>query len=236
MGCSSSREEEPPPPAALNRKRASVSAQGGIDPSKVVLNLEALPKVPKPDDAIARIRNCIAKNVLCKALKDEHKDALVAAMKEVRAKAGDKVITQGQLGDNWYVVDDGSLEVYKRTDPADTTDGAKVNSYTTGDSFGELALMYNQRRAASVVCTQDCILWAVDQTTFRALMYVLRTVPASCSTASACALDASSDECGFPSQVDCIHDQQNPVLMIVCTVPRSASATLQVALRTTACP
>ena len=46
----------------------------------------------------------------------------------------------------------------------------KVKSYGVGDSFGELALMFNQRRAASVVATEECVLWAVDQMTFKAVM------------------------------------------------------------------
>lgn len=154
----------------MNRKRASVSAQGGIDPSKMAVNLETLPKVAKSDEAIARIKQCISNNVLCTALSDQYKEALIASMKEVTAKAGEKVIRQGELGDFWYIVDSGSLEVYKRTDSADTSDGTKVNSYTVGASFGELALMYNQRRAASVIVTEDAVLWAVDQATFRSLM------------------------------------------------------------------
>ena len=50
-----------------------------------------------------------------------------------------------------------------------------MNSYKPGDSFGELALMFNQRRAASVVATEDVVLWAVDQATFRALVLTAAT-------------------------------------------------------------
>lgn len=71
-------------------------------------------------------------------------------------------------GDFWYVVDSGTLEVNK-TLPGES-EATKVNSYAVGDSFGELALMFNQRRAASVIATSDCVLWAVDQATFQALV------------------------------------------------------------------
>ena len=46
----------------------------------------------------------------------------------------------------------------------------KVNSYKVGDSFGELALMFNQRRAADVIATSDCTVWAVDQATFQSVL------------------------------------------------------------------
>lgn len=42
----------------------------------------------------------------------------------------------------------------------------KVKSYSSGDSFGELALLYNAPRAATVIAKSECILWTVDRETF----------------------------------------------------------------------
>lgn len=78
------------------------------------------------------------------------------------------IIKQGDLGDFWYVIDSGSFDVFKTAQGE--TEAAKVKSYATGDSFGELALMFNQRRAASVVASADSVVWAVDQSTFQALV------------------------------------------------------------------
>ena len=88
-------------------------------------------------------------------------------MKEVRAQ-DEKIITQGEIGDFWYVVEKGALEAWKKYEGEE--EAKKVKSYGVGDSFGELALMFNQRRAASVVATEECVLWAVDQMTFKAVM------------------------------------------------------------------
>jgi len=41
-----------------------------------------------------------------------------------------------------------------------------VLEYTAGSTFGELALMYNAPRAASVVATSDASLWAMERETF----------------------------------------------------------------------
>ena len=138
-----------------------------------VIDLEKLPKIEKSDETIARIKACIGKNVLCSKLSDKYTEALVNAMKEITAKQGESVIKQGELGDYWFVVESGALEVFKTGDGE--TEGKKVNSYKPGDSFGELALMFNQRRAASVVATEDVVLWAVDQATFRALVLTAAT-------------------------------------------------------------
>ena len=49
--------------------------------------------------------------------------------------------------------------------------GAKVNSIGPGGSFGELALMYNALRAATVVSTEaNSTLWALDRVTFRRIL------------------------------------------------------------------
>ena len=38
-----------------------------------------------------------------------------------------------------------------------------LKNYESGESFGELALLYNCPRAATIVCSSDeCILWSLD--------------------------------------------------------------------------
>lgn len=49
--------------------------------------------------------------------------------------------------------------------------GEKVGSIEAGGSFGELALMYNAPRAATVVSAEaGCTLWALDRLTFRRIL------------------------------------------------------------------
>lgn len=155
----------------MARKRGSVAAQGGIDPRKMTVDLASMPKVEKSAEAVDHIRAAIAGNVIMKGLSEEYKEAVIGAMKQVDSKSGEYVIKQGERGDFWYVVEKGALEAYKKA-PDDTSDGHgnKVKSYSTGSSFGELALMYNQRRAASVMATEDSVLWAVDQDVFKQLI------------------------------------------------------------------
>lgn len=45
--------------------------------------------------------------------------------------------------------------------------GTRVCGYGPGGSFGELALMYNCERAATVKATSDSRLWTMDLSTFR---------------------------------------------------------------------
>jgi cAMP-dependent protein kinase regulator len=44
--------------------------------------------------------------------------------------------------------------------------GEKVKEYQNGEAFGELALLYNAPRAASIISEGECSLYALDRNTF----------------------------------------------------------------------
>merc|ERR1719262_1335266 len=75
------------------------------------------------------------------------------------------LISEGEQGDNFYVAQSGSYSVFLKKIP-----GKAVKTYGPGDSFGELALLYNTPRAASIKCTQSGVLWALDRSTFRVIL------------------------------------------------------------------
>jgi len=71
-------------------------------------------------------------------------------------------------GDRFYVVDSGDFDVL-----ISRNDGppAKVAEYHAGGCFGELALMYNAPRAATVRCTSDKgRVFAIDRESFQMLI------------------------------------------------------------------
>jgi len=85
-------------------------------------------------------------------------------------KEGVVVIRQGDVGDFFYVVEEGSFDFYIKSGNDPSGLGGKVGSAGPGGSFGELALMYNATRAASVVSTSPGVLWALDRITFRRIL------------------------------------------------------------------
>ena len=99
------------------------------------------------------------------ALDDKEKDIVINAMEERHAKAGEWVIKQGEDGDHLYVVDVGSLKCFKRFAKTDTED-KYLKTYVPGESFGELALLYNAPRAASIQAETNCVLFALDRECF----------------------------------------------------------------------
>jgi hypothetical protein len=76
----------------------------------------------------------------------------------VEAEAGRTVVAEGDSGDRYYVVRDGELEV--------TTAGNALRRLGHGDGFGEIALLRDVPRTATVVARSDARLYALDREHF----------------------------------------------------------------------
>jgi cAMP-dependent protein kinase regulator len=153
--------------------------------------------IPKSEEAMKRISEAVSKIFLFSSLDREQLTDVVNAMEEkkvlrgaylllllrnaevvacanglargcshqcVQVEAGETIIKQGAPGDNFYIIDSGRYEVFKQVGDEPQK---KVFEYDNKGSFGELALMYNCPRAATVVAATPGVLWAVDRLTFR---------------------------------------------------------------------
>ena len=78
-------------------------------------------------------------------------------------------LLSGDDGDNFYVIDSGIYEIHVSKE-SDFGNPFKVGEYNQTGSFGELALMYNQPRSATIIANTDGILWVMGRQTFRKLV------------------------------------------------------------------
>ncbi len=93
-------------------------------------------------------------------------EEVVGAMEEKKYGPGDYIIKEDADGDYFYIVALGSCDVYIKN----KNDGkVPVRTLQVGDSFGELALMYNAPRSATVRAGDSgpVKVWALDRSTFR---------------------------------------------------------------------
>jgi CRP-like cAMP-binding protein len=81
---------------------------------------------------------------------------------ERSADDGETIIRQGEPGDEFFVLADGSAEV--------TRDGRTVTSLAPGDFFGELALLDPAPRGATVTATQPSNLLVLPRKAFTAAL------------------------------------------------------------------
>jgi MFS family permease len=83
---------------------------------------------------------------------------LAASLVRVRAAPGMEITRQGEVGDRFYVVDEGELDV--------TIDGKPVSTLGAGDHFGEIALLREVPRTATVTARTDASLLALERDEF----------------------------------------------------------------------
>ncbi|XP_029682397.1 protein kinase, cAMP-dependent, regulatory, type II, alpha, B isoform X1 [Takifugu rubripes] len=129
---------------------------------------DAEPRVvnPKTDEQRRRLQDACKHILLFKTLDQEQFSEILDAMFEVLVKPQQHIIDQGDDGDNFYVIETGTFDIFMKKDGANLC----VGKYDNKGSFGELALMYNTPRAATIVATQDGALWALDRATFHRLI------------------------------------------------------------------
>jgi len=121
-----------------------------------------IPAYDKSEESIKFIDNSLADNFIFASLSDSERRQLIDAMKMETVMATTIIIQQGEVGDYFYVVEDGEVSF--------SVDGKYVGSCSRGGSFGELALLYNCPRAATCIANSDCTLWKVDQKSFRYML------------------------------------------------------------------
>ena len=143
-------------------KRTGVSAEAY---GKFNKKEDFVPRIiQKTEEQINKIKARIVSSFLFSNLEPNELEIVIGAMDEKHFKPGENVITQGENGDCLYVVEEGNLDCTKHF----TQDGEEkyLKTYVPGESFGELALLYNAPRAATIKAKTDCVLWVLDRETF----------------------------------------------------------------------
>jgi cAMP-dependent protein kinase regulator len=120
--------------------------------------------IHKTDEQKKRISSRMMMSFLFNSLEDKDLVTVIDAMEEKRFKAGDSIIRQGESGDVLYLIEEGLLDCYKKFKKDD--EDKYLKTYNPGEAFGELALLYNAPRAATIKAKTDSILWALDRETF----------------------------------------------------------------------
>ncbi|KAM6417443.1 cAMP-dependent protein kinase type II-beta regulatory subunit [Pluvialis apricaria] len=166
---SESGEEAEPQPQfpVINRftRRASVCAEA-YNPDEEEDDTESRIIHPKTDDQRNRLQEACKDILLFKNLDPEQMSQVLDAMFEKLVEGGEHVIDQGDDGDNFYVIDRGTYDIYVKCDGV----GRCVGTYDNRGSFGELALMYNTPRAATIIATSPGAIWGLDRVTFRRII------------------------------------------------------------------
>jgi hypothetical protein len=138
--------------------RGALIATGALLPTLSILLWTRLRRLDGvgmvPEDALDLLRSLPLFRPLPVPVLEELASKLVV----VTTSAGEQVIREGDSGDRFYVIGSGEVDV--------SSDGRPVATLGPGDYFGEIALLRDLPRTATVEATGDSRLYALERDEF----------------------------------------------------------------------
>jgi len=173
-----------------NRKRREgviVESSSSIEANK---DHGSTPQIfPKSEAVRNLLQGILREQYLFQSLSQEELLKVVDMMSKLEVKAGHVLIKQGDRGDYFYVIESGTFDVLQvpsskldrpKTHLPESPDEVEnlqdpsqqkvVGRIEAGGSFGELALLYGQKRAATVRSASDAIVWRLDRLGFKSML------------------------------------------------------------------
>ena len=95
---------------------------------------------------------------------------LVESFNEKTYQAGEDIVSQGEAGSKYYILKSGKCQVVIKS----RTNQIKSKQLDAGEGFGEIALLYNDKRSATVRALSECQVWGLDGEIFKKI--IMKTV------------------------------------------------------------
>ena len=152
-------------PRRLFKKQVAVGVRQSHDSVEIPTAL-VIDHHQSPSDK-RLIASALQKHFIFTSLSEEQRDLVIQSMKLYSIPAGLVIFEENQPAVNFYVLASGRLEV--------TIKGKSVNEIVPGYGFGELALLYDTPRTATITAKEDSTLWGVDRKTFKSFVEKINT-------------------------------------------------------------
>ena len=143
------------------KKRFSFWQNIRFQDSQIYENFTRVTKAQTPE-SMAFILEALKNTFVFKDLTDEDFEGIITNMFYCEAKKNDYVFRQNDPASCYFIVHKGECEV--------EIDGVIKKRLTRGSTFGELALLYNAPRSASIRAASGVGLWAIDKRSFRLII------------------------------------------------------------------
>ena len=174
---------------AVSAEAMKMGAEGGDSGRLGPSSHEA--QAVKDERQRSMLMTAVSQSLLFTSLTDEQRRTVVDRMWLQPVPAQSTIIKQGDPGDHFYVVERGCFDIFVKPKPplsspthghhntnpppspsplSPTVQPQKVAERHPSESFGELALLYNAPRAATVIAREDSSVWVLSRLTFRRIV------------------------------------------------------------------
>ncbi|CAD8186439.1 unnamed protein product [Paramecium pentaurelia] len=138
------------------KKQAKINAVS--DTVEIFENILKVEKRKSPFDYQLML-NAFNDHFIFKSVPQSDIEYVVEQMFYCTVPDGQFVFKQGDKATSYFLIERGQCQII--------INGELKKTLKSGDAFGELAMLYNAPRSASVKAVGDCAFWAIDRNTFR---------------------------------------------------------------------
>ncbi len=122
---------------------------------------------------------------LLNPLSDEELALLASALRSRQFGKGEVMMHQGDVGDRFYILRKGQVEVYAHGEGAAVTHIRDIEDSSSDNFFGEIALLTGAKRNATVRATTDVDVWEIGHDAFAKLFRAKPTAGATMAEVAA---------------------------------------------------
>ncbi|OMJ90834.1 hypothetical protein SteCoe_6701 [Stentor coeruleus] len=87
---------------------------------------------------------------------------LIKALTEQTYTEGENIIVQGETGDKLFIIKEGTVNIKRNADI--------VRTLTSGNYFGERALIFNETRSATAIAISQVTCWILEKSKFKKIV------------------------------------------------------------------
>jgi cAMP-dependent protein kinase regulator len=146
----------------------TISRKNSVYAESVTPETFELEYYPKDEETVNFLNSIMVSDIPFELLNYEQKMKLIGSAVPSEVKAGTVIIEEGGYGSQMYIVESGEFEVIRSS--------KVLRRLVRGSYFGEIALMHNIPRTATVRAVRDSKIWAIEQKSFAGIKMVDRVI------------------------------------------------------------
>lgn len=115
-----------------------------------------------------RYESLLSRVELLESMDPYERSKIADSLKPLKFKANEYVVKEGERGDSFYFVESGTAYATKVLTQGQPPE--KVMEYSVGDYFGEISLLRDTPRAASIISEEELCVVSLDRRSFMRLL------------------------------------------------------------------